>query len=82
MLKGSLGIFALSLGTLHIFPLGFGWAASSLGLEPWYLVGALSCIVIRSPEKSTQKLLVEAAVLIWVVAEAILSPLPAEPSPC
>lgn len=55
-LRSSLGGFAVPLGTLCIFPLGFGWAASSLDLEQfiWYLIDAFSSIMIRSPEKFSQ----------------------------
>lgn len=55
-LKSSLDGFAVPLGTLCVFPLGFGWAASSLDLEQsiWYLIDAFSCILIKSPEKFFQ----------------------------
>lgn len=55
-LKSNLGGFAVSLGTLCIFSLGFGWTASSLDLEwsIWYLIDAFSSIIIRSPEKFSQ----------------------------
>lgn len=55
-LKTSLGGFAVPLGALCVFPLGFGCAASSLDLEQsiWYLIDAFSSIMIRSPEKFSQ----------------------------
>lgn len=55
-LKSSLGGFAVPLGALCIFPLGFGWTASSLDLEwsIWYLIDTFSSIMMRSPEKFSQ----------------------------